>query len=163
MNDLAPRVSENYDGSVSINRDGVRYAAQMLPQRYPMPALSTAQANLLALYNLRVTGMREVTTGAAGQTDWTVYVRDIGDPLRGRDKIMLLHDSIEIWLAEIKEWLNPHLEEPLTATKIAQAIRALNDQPVPIFNRHAIQWSMEPEAKDLGVDPAKLFQGWSVQ
>ncbi|MFI5397575.1 MAG: hypothetical protein ACHQ9S_18720 [Candidatus Binatia bacterium] len=163
---MMTRVYQEYsilpnEDALFINRDGVRYAVQMLPQTHPLPALPQNKANLLALYSLRVTGMREISTGFAGQTDWTVYVREISSRAASRDKIMLLNDSTEVWIAEIKEWLTP---EPatLTATQIRMAMDALNAAAVP-FNDRMVRWALEHQAKDLGIEPGKIFKAWEDQ
>lgn len=85
---------------------------ETLPQISPMPALMPDRANLLALYNLTATRAQRVTHGHGGNDDWIIHVAgsQVRPPL-----LLLLSDSIEIWIAEIKDWLNPPLDRLILA------------------------------------------------
>lgn len=99
-----------HPGIVHEIREGVEYAVENIPQRHPHPPLPRDKQNLLDLYGIRVIAVIEHPLGRHRPTEWVVYMTDDSARWRPHTKLLLLSDSIELWIAIIKDWRNPVLD-----------------------------------------------------
>jgi hypothetical protein len=69
-----------------------------------IPTLPVDKANLLALYNFRVSRLREIVIGPLEGAGWLVYCISTDPKGSPREYMILLSDSIERWMAEVAGW-----------------------------------------------------------